>query len=109
MLCDSDNGVCALAPYGALANIDVIKLAEIERIIMDWAAANPEPRYPSWEEWQLTNFSGVSDMIKPCCFMNRNKLNCGEHTTCYNCRNQPIPANIAEKLHIKPIGVKDDA
>ena len=82
-LCDSDNGVCALAPYGALANIDVIKLAEIERIIMDWAAANPEPRCPTWAEWlRMLGVVRLSDMI---------------------------PADIAKKLGIKPLGVKDDA
>lgn len=26
----------------------VERIAEMERIVMDWAENNPEPRYPSW-------------------------------------------------------------
>ena len=43
---------------------------------MEWAEAHPEPEYPTWVEW-FNSMGGVD---------------CGE----------PIPADIAEKLGIKP-------
>ena len=58
-------------------------VSNLERIVMDWAAANPEPRYPTWAEWlRMLGVVMLSDII---------------------------PADIAKKLGIKPLGVKDDA
>lgn len=53
---------------------------EIERIVMDWAATNPEPVYPTWTEWLRTFSAKGVDLY------------------------EPIPADIAEKLGIKPVG-----
>ena len=49
---------------------------EFERRVMWWASAHPEPQYPTWVEW-FNSMGGVD---------------CGER----------IPADIAEKLGIKP-------
>lgn len=92
-------------------NLD--KLPEIERIVMQWAAEHPEPRYPTWEEWQKKNFPTAQDVMHPCAFMNRKEVEkargveCGR-TPCNTCARSPIPADIAEKLGIKPIGGTDE-
>lgn len=78
-------------------------LAEGERIVMDWAAAHPEPRYPSWEEWWRREFPVAENSISPCTFGLRERFARCDHG-CDTCRKQPIPADIAKKLGIKPIG-----
>lgn len=81
----------------------------LEKEIMDWAAKNPEPRYPTWEEWQKKNFPTAHDAMHPCAFMKREEIEkvrgveCGR-ISCNHCARSPIPADIAEKLGIKPIG-----
>lgn len=56
---------------------------EYERIVMDWAEKHPESRYPTWTEWlRMLGVERLSDII---------------------------PADVAEKLGIKPIEVKNDA
>lgn len=84
-------------------------LAEVERIVMDWAAAHPEPRYPTWKEWQDTNFPNNDALMRPCIFESEEYFNCKEGDGCEKCMNKPIPADIAEKLGIKPIGGVEDA
>lgn len=58
------------------------KMPEVERIVMDWAAANPEPRYFMDEERAAEYCTG----------------------RCRRCHTNPIPADIAEKLGVKPVG-----
>lgn len=88
-------------------------VSNLESIVMDWAAANPEPRYPTWKEWHDTMFadSFVKEVPCPKFFLDqaRGEILCAESEGCPDCWSNPIPADIAEKLHIKPIGVKDDA
>lgn len=79
-------------------------IADVERIIMDWAAAHPEPRYPTWEEWYKSNFPNVGHPVCPNYFL---KNTCGLYKSCDECRAQPIPADIAQKLGIKPIEAKE--
>ena len=103
--CPVDNGdTCAFmrSPW----NLTEEEMAEVERIVMDWAAAHPEPRYPTWKEWQDANFPNSDSPIAPCAFASQEFLRCesNEITTCDECRAQPIPADIAEKLGIRPIG-----
>lgn len=50
----------------------------VDNIVMDWAAKHPEPRYPTWREWLRLEM------------------------------DEAIPADIAEKLGIKPIGGVSD-
>jgi hypothetical protein len=80
----------------------------VERIVMNWAAEHPEPMYPTWEEWHKTNFPGARHDICPNYFIREKPLGtCA--VSCKKCTNTPIPADIAEKLGIKPIGGSNDA
>ena len=80
--CPLDNSVLCTGPwcFGGTEGI-----AEAERIVMQWAAENPEPVYPTWAEWldtlEVVVNGGNAVMMKP------KMLN-------------PIPADIAEKLGI---------
>lgn len=73
----------------------------IESIVMQWAAEHPEPVYPTWREWQNSTFKDAHKHITPCAFGSRDRFKC-EGKTCYVCMDQQIPADIAEKLGIKP-------
>ena len=77
----------------------------IENIIMQWAAEHPEPVYPTWREWQNSIFPDAHKHITPCTFGSRDRFKC-EGKTCYVCMEQQIPADIAEKLGIKPKEMK---
>ena len=105
--CPVDNGdTCAFmrSPW----NLTEEEMAEVERIVMDWAAAHPEPRYPTWKEWQDANFPNNDALMRPCIFESEEYFNCKQENGCETCMNKPIPADIAEKLGIKPIGGSDD-
>ena len=73
----------------------------IESIVMQWAAEHPEPVYPTWREWQKSMFPDGHKHITPCIFGSRDRFKCWGKT-CYVCMEQQIPADIAEKLGIKP-------
>lgn len=84
-------------------------IAEIEAKTMKWAAENPEVRYPTWREWQQDHFPDAANIMHPCAFMRISDVHCCDFSTpnrCRNCANQPIPAEIAEKLGVKPIPIK---
>ena len=74
---------------------------EVERRVMQWAAKHAEPVYPTWSEWQNSVFPDAEIDIIPCIFGSRDRFNC-EKKQCYQCIAEPIPADIAEKLGIKP-------
>ena len=93
-------------PEGWTVKLD--RLAEIEHIVMDWAEKHPEPRYPTWNEWQEANFPNANAKVSPCAFSDSRSFGCMNHG-CDACRDFPIPADIAEKLGIKPIGGTADA
>lgn len=71
-------------------------------IVMRWAAEHPEPKYPTWEDWQKELFPEAADKICPLMFMDLKPAYCDKSTTCAECRTQRIPAKIAKKLGIKP-------
>ena len=79
---------------------------EVERRVMQWVAEHPEPVYPTWDEWQNSVFPDAEIDITPCTFGSRDRLNCFFEKKCSTCKEQQIPADIAEKLGIKPKGVK---
>ena len=81
-----------------------LDVAAVEQKIMGWVAENPEPRYPTWKEWQNKNFPNNDALMKPCIFESEEYFNCSHEIGCEKCMNKPIPADIAEKLGIKPIG-----
>lgn len=81
----------------------------LEKVIMDWAQAHPEQVYPTWYDWQKENFPDNTRYICPMAF----GVTCPAPsapgvTICKKCRNKPIPAEIAERLGIKPIGKKNE-
>lgn len=102
------DGHCSECPIG---NSDVLECGitvtsemdckEVERRVMQWAAEHPEPVYPTWREWQDSTFKDVHISIRPCEFGSRNRFDCDKKTY-YECKWEPIPADIAEKLGIKP-------
>lgn len=86
-------------------------LADAEKIVMDWAEKHPEPRYPSWQEAWMQLFPESSNRASPCpqYFLSNSRVArlCAE-MECNECRDTPIPADIAEKLGVKPIGGASD-
>lgn len=89
--------MCELTGLGCMGTVNE-NLDKIERIIMDWAAAHPEPRYPTWNEW-------YQECLPDAPFKCRRAFmytSCGTRA-CDACLSEPIPADIAQKLGIKPI------
>ena len=80
------------------------KMADIERIVMDWAEKHPEPRYPSWNEAWKQLFPDGQRTPCPGCFGRKYASEWCGHEECGECKNRPIPADIAAKLGVKPIG-----
>ena len=76
---------------------------DVERRVMQWAAKHPEQVYPSWNEWYRQNFTDAyCDGKRMCPMIFGGGENCDSETDCDKCRDTPIPADIAEKLGIKP-------
>lgn len=67
-----------------------------------WAAEHPAPMYPTWREWQNSMFPDRGRDISPCEFDDCSRFKCKEKS-CGQCMDEPIPADIAAKLGIKPI------
>ena len=100
---DNKRDGCPLAMFASKISLEI--LGDAERIVMDWAAANPEPRYPTWNEWQEANFQMAERAICAAHFMDAGDAGCyASVNNCDKCRERPIPADIAERLGIKPIG-----
>ena len=99
---DAQCHYCELEGVGC--DVSVLEdLDRVERTIMDWAAEHPEPRYPTWEEWYKSNFPNVKHPVCPDFF---SKDICDLYKSCDVCRAQPMPADIAQKLGIKPVAEK---
>lgn len=106
-LCAARGGIC----FGSNCHLDNGKACrldiylngedynELERIIMDWAAEHPEPVYPSWDEAWKNLFPGAVKAPCPRAFFG---CECMVDIGCAKCGSRPIPAEIAEKLGIKP-------
>jgi hypothetical protein len=85
-----------------------VDMTDIEQPVMDWAEKHPEPRYPSWHDaWKQLFPDGQGSPCPTSYGMKYEPEWCGRDE-CYKCRNRPIPADIAEKLGIKPIGEAND-
>ena len=83
--------VCCGVPNAATSE----DFAEVERVVMAYAAEHPEPVYPTWKEWLeeqrvVVHFDSVSEKGTKVKWELTNKSNCR------------IPADIAEKLGIEP-------
>lgn len=107
-LCKGGNG-CAGCPMHVdkccEENLEDWDAAKAERIIMKWAAANPEPRYPTWREWHHTK--AHNDLLEPMKLCNfapcGHNTECPDGHACLPCYDSPIPADIAKKLGVGPI------
>ena len=111
--CPLDNGeACRLN-----VDLDGEDYNELERIITDWAKEHPEPAYPSWEEgWrQLFPKADIRRTFCPEVFGDTYKCDwCYDddedgNVKCDECLERPIPAEIAEKLGIKPTITQEHA
>ena len=83
-------------------NLDGEDYNELERIIMDWSEKHPEPVYPSWEEGWKQLFPNGIDTPCPSEYDAKYGHDCVK-LSCLNCKRRPMPAEVAEKLGIKPI------
>ena len=95
-----DAGDCMMSLNDYSGEVDV-DYAEVENIIMQWAEENPEPVYPSWTEAWKQLFPDAPYIPCPSNFSKKYCLNC-KLTSCMECKNNPMPAEIAKKLGIKP-------
>ena len=107
-MCESFSDGCSECPIGDANVLECgttvtsgMDCEEVERRVMQWAAEHPEPVYPTWREWQKSMFPDGHKHITPCIFGSRDRFKCWGKT-CYVCMEQQIPADIAEKLGIKP-------
>ena len=83
------------------------KIAETEKIVINWAEKHPEPRYPTWAEAWRQLFPGA-DLIP--CPRKHFWFDCaciGEDS-CQMCVNRQMYPFVAEKLGVKPIGGASD-
>ena len=108
-MCESfSDGHCSECPIGNANALECgitvtseMDCEEVERRVMQWAQEHPEPVYPTWREWQNSMFPDAVRYILPCEFGSKDRFKCNEKR-CYECIVEPIPADIAEKLGIKP-------
>lgn len=80
-------------------------IAKIESKTLQWAAEHPEPKYPTWREWQAKKFPGGNAILTPCHFMMMQEwmgISGCDCRDCDVCSERPIPDDIARKLGIKP-------
>lgn len=105
-MCERHNACASCPIFKAKITCPVVcyeddcSLVDVERIILDWAAEHPGPRYPTWEEWNKSNFPEV---LRPICPKYFSNVGCKSYETCMQCLAQPIPADIAQKLGVKLI------
>lgn len=96
MNCDrcplSVNQVC-----GCLEESTDKDIENAEKIITEWAEKNPEKVYPTWLEWLSEQFSIMG--VERSMFYN---LFYYEITVAGGRINEPIPADIAERLGLEP-------
>lgn len=84
-------------------NMDGEDYNELECIIMDWAKEHPESVYPTWADSWKQLFPAAKYVPCP-----DNYFGTDSHRGCYDncnqCQASPMPAEIAERLGIKPMG-----
>lgn len=99
------SGLCALVNDDEFIPEDweEIKAAEIEMVVMRWAANHPGQRYPTWAEAWRQLFP-AADLI-PCPRKHFGfSCACIGEDSCQTCVNRQMYPFIAEKLGIKPMG-----
>ena len=105
---DNTNYKCNVTDLTTDYTVDEYR--EFERIVIQWAAEHPEPRYPTWRYAWKQLFPESSHNRPPCLryFMSEECVDgiCSG-SNCADCWELPIPADVAEKLGIKPSGGKN--
>lgn len=114
-LCAAHNSMCSMrncpldGGEACRLNVDLDgeDYSDVERVIMDWAAEHPEPVYPSWGEGWKRLFPEADIRRTFCPEFFGDKYKCDwchdDNDSCEECLERPIPAEVAEKLGIKPI------
>lgn len=97
-----DNTKCGHSLCIEITSISAGEAAEIERAVMSWSAAHPEPRYPTWKEWYDTEFEDVTFFHRLCPAVFGDEYYACGAGACDKCRDRIIPNDIAEKLGIRP-------
>ena len=108
-MCDAmraeDNG-CAPCPLDGICakfiTLSEDAIATIERVVTEWATKHPEPVYPSWDEGWKQLFPNGIDTPCPSVYDAKYGHDCLK-LSCLNCKRRPMPAEVAEKLGIKPV------
>lgn len=111
------DGNCSKCPIGDAKALECgitvtsgMDYKEVERRVMQWAAEHPEPVYPSWKEgWkQLFPEADIRRTLCPEVFGDEYKCDwChDDNDSCDECLERPIPAEVAEKLGVKPTTTK---
>lgn len=92
----------AICPLGGKCQLpSTTDIAEVERVVMQWAAEHPEPVYPTWGEWLIS--VGAARKIPtgiPFELLDGRIVDLPWETVVDV--NTPIPADTAQKLGIKP-------
>lgn len=90
-------------------SIPAVPLAKFESIIMEWAAANPEPRYPTFSEHIHSILPTCNDDEICVEFLYGeeyvpDKKRCLENNIgkCVECWNSIMPKELADRLGVKP-------
>lgn len=93
-MCKANNECCAMCDLSGKCPANEIvenyDAGEIEKIVMQWAAEHPEPKYPTWYEYLFNVTRG------------ENKWPVDDHEFCRWLDTTHIPADIAQKLGIEP-------
>ena len=90
--CGEENNMLSVYPLEAY---DDTLIANIEEHVMQWAARNPEPVYPTWGEF-FVKHGGLAERWE-------NATNpAWEANMAIGMFRAPIPASIAEKLGLEP-------
>lgn len=108
-MCETFCDACSKCPIGNAKALECgitatseMDCKEVERRVMQWAAEHPEPVYPSWEEGWKQLFPNGIDTPCPSEYDAKYGHDCLK-LSCLNCKRRPMPAEVAEKLGIKPV------
>lgn len=75
---------------------------KIEKAIMDWAEAHPEPVYPSWKDAWNSLFPNAEGDPCPANWFGDECPECIDFD-CLECMKRPMSREVAEKLGVMPI------
>ena len=95
--CPLNNGDCGVLN---MRFTDANTVQRLEDTVMSWAAEHPEPVYPTWGEWLIKIGGAVKKL-----YAQQYHYEAAQPTQLIEVvevLDEPIPADIAEKLGIEP-------